>query len=387
VKSQSFTIEGTIEGKDTGIALLRYLNRNYQITVDTAVIRNGKFRFEGSVLGADYAMLITDTTFTSTGNTYNRQFFVEPGKMTISFFDGALDNAIITGSVAQKEEDGLRFSQAGEMAVLKRTLVEIDSIRTLLRSGAIQATVAQSKIKEINQTRSPAWKGKLAKDLAFVNSHPRSYVSLSLLKYAVSYIPNDSIDHVYTTLSDSVRNSSLGFGFADYYATYKKRVGEAYPFDNLMLGEPAPPFSIYATGKDTATLQSFKRKAILLNFWELTCLPCLQKNLMLKKLLANYRKDAVEVVAINSATEKELPGVASYIKRNSLSDWQHVTTNKSVRTFGLSFYRGEFDQYYKIGVPRTILIDANGTIAYKQYGFSADDMKELAILLDKIAKE
>lgn len=61
--AQSFTLNGVIRGKDTGVVLLHYRNAIGLPCSDTAVINRGNFTFKGTVQGADYAFLDTDTSY------------------------------------------------------------------------------------------------------------------------------------------------------------------------------------------------------------------------------------------------------------------------------------------------------------------------------------
>ena len=73
---QSFTLNGKIIGKDTGIVILRYTNENYENVSDTSFLRDGKFQFTGSVAGGDYAFLVNDDSYLYYDGTVNGFFFI-----------------------------------------------------------------------------------------------------------------------------------------------------------------------------------------------------------------------------------------------------------------------------------------------------------------------
>ena len=94
------------------------------------------------------------------------------------------------------------------------------------------------------------------------------------------------------------------------------------------------------------------------------------------------------VIAVSSTPNNEIPKLQNYIQKNKLSEWLHVlTTEKEVANNHGLFY-GNLNTYYKIGVPRTVLIGRDGTVLYKKEGFAIEDMSEIAARVKKaVAKE
>src|SRR5688572_14274274 len=126
--AQSFTLNGTIEGNHNGYVILYYINANNQSTSDTTSIIQGKFKFNGTVNGADYAVLNTDTNYTSGDNTFSGMLFIEPGIITIDFNYGYFGNAKITGSNVQEELKAFYKSKSEEISGLKLLSASVDSI-------------------------------------------------------------------------------------------------------------------------------------------------------------------------------------------------------------------------------------------------------------------
>lgn len=278
VNAQSFVLQGSVSGKDTGVVLLHYINSSNVLCRDTATVRQGKFTFSGSVAGADYAMLDSDTNYLYADNAYSRHLFIEPGTIHISFKYGDLGNATISGSKTQMESDALDLTKGRELDLIKLIRDSVDAIRLLLKNNSIDAQLAEKKIKELQKIAAPAWQSMTNKDVQYIQQHPESYVSLMLLTYLIGQLPEDSMDVLYANLSNEVKNSSLDYEFLKYYSRYKKAMGKAYPFDQMKMNEKAPDFTIYKTVTDSMTLDTFKGSVVLLEFWELTCLPCLEAN-------------------------------------------------------------------------------------------------------------
>jgi thiol-disulfide isomerase/thioredoxin len=387
ISAQSFTLNGTIKGNDTGTVVLHYRNESNKTCSETASIINGKFQFNGTVAGADFALLDTDTNYTKADNKYATVFFIEPGVINMSFDYGYIGNAKITGSKVQKENDLYNEYRNIDIKMIKEISSSVDSIRTLLKNNEITSENDEEKLKELQIRSAPVRQSLREKDIQYIRSNAKSYVSLKLLKFLVAQIPNDSIDVFYSKLSDEVKNSSLAYGFVEYYSNYKKAIGEEYPFDKLKINKPAPAFTLFNESTDSFTLDFFKGTVVLLDFWELTCLPCLKANPLIEELLKQYGENEIKIISISGTAAQELETLKTYITKNNFLKWIHVSSSSDWKPFDKTVLNGKFQNYYGLGVPRSVVIDKTGKLAYKSWGYSPEEFKELASAIDKAVKE
>ena len=383
--AQSFTLNGTIEGKHNGYVILHYINAKNQNCSDTTSVIHGKFKFNGTVNGADYAVLDTDTNYISGDNTNGWMFFIEPGVITIAFNYGDYGSIRITGSKVQEELDAFHKSKSNEIRELKRFSASVDSIRSLLKNGSIDPQIASNQIKDLNKKYAPSRLSYIKKDLSYIEKHPDSYLSLFLLKYSTVQMSTDSVDMFYSNLSDRIKGSSLDFGFLDFYSKYKKAIGEEYPFDKIRINETAPVFSVY-NESDTINLNTFKDRVLLLEFWELTCLPCLQANPQLENI-RKKNSQKFKIIGITTTSLKEMPKMISYINKNNIPDWIHVSLNVKDLEENDKVFGGQFDNYKSLGVPKSVLIDKSGKVIYKNFGYSSEEIQKLELLINKAVAE
>lgn len=386
VEAQTFVLKGKIEGKDTGIVKLTYRNENNEFISAIIPLIQGQFHVKGSIAGVDYATLQTDTNYLYGDNTYNGLVFLEPGEITIAMRYGDFGKAVVNGSKIQYEYKEYLKSKINETNQLKLFTSPIDSIRKLLQMGLIDAPSATEQLKNRNDQAIPLRQAILSKDLSYISTHKDSYLSLMLLTSLIGRISNDSVDVLYSQLSNKVKTSSLGYRFITSYARYKKAIGQEYPFDRLKIHERAPDFAIYKNKQRKFTLDSFKGRVVLLEFWEISCLPCLQENPLIEKMRKKYKEKEFTIIAINTATIQELPMLQAYIEKNKLSRWIHLFTNAELKN-NSSVYYSNLAAYYGLGVPRSILIDKNGNIVYKTFGYSPDEFQNLTRLVEKYMSE
>jgi thiol-disulfide isomerase/thioredoxin len=88
---------------------------------------------------------------------------------------------------------------------------------------------------------------------------------------------------------------------------------------NLEEGKPAVDFKLSSIDGEEYTLESFKGKTLLINFWATWCPPCLLEMPSLERLQQLKKKDNLVVIAINADEGGSLTAVKRVIKEQGLS--------------------------------------------------------------------
>lgn len=114
---------------------------------------------------------------------------------------------------------------------------------------------------------------------------------------------------------------------------------------------PAPEISFVGDGERPLTLDDFRGRLVLLNFWATWCAPCVREMPALDRLQQRVGKDRFEVLTL-SMDRKGLPAVEEFFDVNKLENLSPYvdTKSKSMRTFGVR------------GLPTTFLIDRSGIV-------------------------
>lgn len=133
----------------------------------------------------------------------------------------------------------------------------------------------------------------------------------------------------------------------------------------IEIGKRAPKFILENLQGDNASLEDYRGKDILINFWTTWCPFCVKEMPDLDKLYINNKDDDFVVLAINVAE-----------KRN--------TAKEFVDKGGYSFpvlldYDGEIAMTYRaMALPTTVMIDKEGIVRTIRYGaMSYAEMEEL----------
>lgn len=384
VKAQTFSLNGIIRGRDSGYVKLRYfrdsLNRNYS---DTAIIKQGKFQFTGSVIGAELGQL----TISPSNNTKNKSnykvFFIEPGLISISFDDGEADKAVIVGSASQKQYESLERKVVKERIELKEMNRKYKYIDSVFKNGLINTKKSEESREKVAQMYKHTYEIIRENDLLFLRENPKSYVSMLLLYDFVGRLPDDSIDNMYARLSDKIKGSTIGNNFLEYNSKYRKAMYNEYPFDKLIVNEKAPSFIIRndLTG-DSITLETYRGEIVLLEFWGLYCIPCLYANPYLEQIRAKFVNKGFKIISITNNMPEDIPELVAYIQKNKFNEWYHATLNSMVKQNENLFMQADFSKYVGLGVPRTVVIDRKGNLIYKHADYSPEEMKRLEAVID-----
>ena len=128
-------------------------------------------------------------------------------------------------------------------------------------------------------------------------------------------------------------------------------------------GEPAPAFSL-AGQKDKVELAALRGKVVYLDFWASWCGPCKQSFPWMNQMQAKYGAAGLRIVAVNLDKKAE--------------DAQRFLA-LAPANFTLAFdAAGSTPKRYGVmGMPTSVLIDAEGKVIYTHIGFRDEEKAEL----------
>jgi thiol-disulfide isomerase/thioredoxin len=151
-------------------------------------------------------------------------------------------------------------------------------------------------------------------------------------------------------------------------------------------GDAAPAFSLKDLEGKSVELASFKGRVVVIDFWATWCGPC-RKGLPLIDKVAKWaaeKKLPVTVLGINTWEEQGPDDAEEAVLAKAKDFWtKQAFTFPSLRDMGGAYIK----QYGFNGIPATVVIGPDGTIAQIHSGFAptldADLQKEIEALLAK----
>jgi thiol-disulfide isomerase/thioredoxin len=350
-----FTLNGKITGQDSGIIILSYSPYSSIRINDTALIKNGAFNFQGSIVEPTLAQIISEN------ETSSADLYLEPGVMTINLTKNRFRDLKMTGSKTQDEliQLNLMLSPINKnLSVLnkKRKLIT-DSILNSQNSNKI--IELQKESKELENQYSRLRKELNTAYLKFVVGNPDSYVTpyyLDVLKIN-GIIPYDSLKLIFYGLHQNIQNSIIG----------KKIQEEIRKKDNIQKGATVPDFKAIDLNNNTITLSQFKNNnVVIVDFWASWCEGCRAAFPHLKDLYKKYNPQGLEIVAFEYRDVNKETWLSA-INHDSINMWYNIAT---IFQNGDTVNKGIIDNFPLPGIPLTILIGKDGKVIGSWMGYS-----------------
>ena len=140
------------------------------------------------------------------------------------------------------------------------------------------------------------------------------------------------------------------------------------PFETAKEGDQMPDFSMELLGGGTFTLSEHAGKAVLVNFWATWCGPCVGELPDFEKLQQDYA-DKLVILAVNCGEDAET--VEEFLSENGYTFAVHA--DESYRWGG-----------FLTGIPYTVVIGPDGTVAKTQLGGGAGMYSHYAAIIEEL---
>jgi thiol-disulfide isomerase/thioredoxin len=140
--------------------------------------------------------------------------------------------------------------------------------------------------------------------------------------------------------------------------------------NKVVVGQPAPDFTLRTFGKENISLSSLRGEVVVLNLWATWCVPCRTEMPMIDRYFRTHSSNGLRIFAV--ATEDSVPPY----RLKKLSDALAFPLAGRLRG-------GAYDPIE--GVPTNYIIDRKGLVRYAKSG--ALDWERLDALLKPLLAE
>ena len=360
VKRDGYVINGNAKGIYNGIRVyLRAIDQNNRpIDIDTAVVMNEKFTFEGKVLGPEMCFLFVNSV------NGNLPIIVENDEINIDIDKDNLSSSKVYGTKTLEilNDYNVKMTQLFD----KRKDISI-ALRTASQANDSEKTTALNKeLSDLNLeiTNSP---------IEFIKNHGNNFYSLILMETMVrrKNVELNKIVDMYNGLDDVLKNSSKGKEIAALIDTAQK-ILEAEA--RTEIGKIAPDFSAPTPEGKMLSLNEVKGKVTLIDFWAAWCGPCRRENPNLVNIYNKYHDKGLEIIGVSLDGFRQEDPKAAWIKaiEDDKLTWPQVSNLQ---------YFGPIANLYNVkSIPASFILDAEGKIVAKKLRGSALEEKIAELL-------
>lgn len=150
--------------------------------------------------------------------------------------------------------------------------------------------------------------------------------------------------------------------------------------------EEAPNFTLLDLEGNKVSLEEYKGKVVILDFWATWCAPCIKSFPAMQEAVNRYEEDSdVQFLFINTWEQQDDPTsmVQQFMDKRGF-DFVVLMDKKESG----SRNNPVVESYGVIGIPAKFIIDGDGKIRHRLTGFAGGDneeqVKELSLLIEDI---
>jgi peroxiredoxin len=343
-----YAVQGTVGTYNAPAKVYIQFAIKGKVSTDSVVLKDGKFQFGGTVGNAPVnAYLIFNEKGTGPNYKDYKSIYLEKGTITVTSSD-LLANAKVDGPKTNQDFD--RYQQAMKSINDKYAALEAKQKAATPEQKQSEAFDKESKKEE---KAIEAEENTLNKK--FIKDNPDSYISLNALEtyaYGADYA---ELAPLYNGLSDAIKQSESGKAFGDRLPKLKA----------VALGAIAPVFAEADTSGKMVSLESFRGKYVLVDFWASWCGPCRRENPNVVKVYNQYKGKNFTILGVSLDKSTGKQKWLDAIHKDGLT-WTQVSD--------LQFWKSKTADLYVVrAIPQNFLIDPNGKIIGKN--LRGDDLE------------
>ena len=326
--ADQYTLTGKVAGMTEGKVYLSKPQENKLVKVDSAVIGENGFSFEGTVESPEMYYIELE------GQKGAIQLFLENAVISV---DANLENLREAKVVGSKNQDVmLAFGESQKAIQEKQQAMFQEYQKAMQAQNQISADSIRGEFDKSEEVKNAA-------NMEFVKVNSNTVAAGFIAQRISGQMEAKEMEELYNLLGEAAKGSSYGVKINEKIDTMKK----------VAIGQPAPDFTIDTPEGTPLSLSSFKGKVVLVDVWASWCGPCRRANPEMVKLYSEVHDRGVEFLGVSLDKDKE--AWLKAIKDDNLT-WNHVSE--------LTYWDSKVVKAYAVsGVPFTLLVDQNGNIA------------------------
>ena len=146
-------------------------------------------------------------------------------------------------------------------------------------------------------------------------------------------------------------------------------------FDFVQIGQKVPPIKVIRDDGKVVSLDSFKGKVVLINFWATWCPPCVGEMPDINRLYQKFHKKGLEVVAIANPRDS-VERIKAFFKMRGIQFHYYVDQDFSAAR-----------AFFVRAIPTTYIVNKKGIVVQRFVGARPWMSAQFQDYFEKLLKE
>ncbi len=343
-KPEGYVISGSAPGMYNGIRVFLQApgERGRKTNMDTAIVMNETFKFEGKV---DNPKLWSISANSVNGSM---PIIVENDMINIAFDKDNIDNTVISGTrsnelLANYFADLRELANKRAKSIGQFRTTDDPAVKKQAEQNVVDINLEQSKLpfKYMSDFKDSTFPLVLINDMLNNKDADLNKLSASL-----------------QALDGDVKSSPFGQLVNNKLENIRKQRAASSATE---IGNKAPEFTAPTPEGQQLALKDVLGKVTIVDFWAAWCGPCRRENPNVVKVYEKYHDKGLEIigVSLDGTTRQKYPkaSLLKAIEQDNLT-WHQVSN--------LSYFNDPVARKYNISsIPATFILDENGVIVAK----------------------